>query len=582
MQDNGYSNDFFNKLRSSLNIVNVVSKYLPLKKKGRTYWACCPFHHEKTPSFAVNEVEQFYHCFGCGESGDVFTFVRKIEGYDFMQAVQTLAQSINMPVPEFNGDEEIIKRKKHKDKLFNICLEAANYYHQQLYKPVGKQALEYLKSRQINDETVKSMLLGYSGDWSGLINHLHKLGYTNEDIKQAGLVGQKQDSIYDAMKDRLIFPIYNHQGRICGFSGRALKNDAYAKYKNTEETEIFKKSFILFGINNLRKARVEDKNYAIMVEGQIDVVSLYQAGFKNAIASLGTSFNKYHLETIEKFVDSIYICFDGDSAGIKATERSLELLKNTNFDVKVITMPNKMDPDEFIKANGKEAFKQAIENAIPVKEFEINRLVDKYNLQDKNNLPKFIEASINLISTFKNINDRDIYLKLVAKKANTNEEILRRQLNKKLVVKQAEGKVTKQPVLKTNKLEQAEVFVIACKMFKKPFAKNLESSLFENTFYSMFNQYLIDKNPLVADVLEDFNIDNNEYIKKIVQFNFDLYKEEEKQYKDCVKQLELRKLLKQQTELQIKLQTATADEKIIILTNLQKIIKEIQTKKVED
>lgn len=585
MQEKGYSQSFLSKLKSSCNIVSVVSRYVPLQKKGRTYWGCCPFHHEKTPSFAVNEFEGYYHCFGCGVGGDVISFVQNIEGIDFMQTIKNLAESVNMEVPEFTGDENIIKRKKEHDRLIYIVTESARFYHNELLKPTGQVAKDYLKKRQISDETVTKLGIGYSPSWQGLITYLKSLNISQQEMLKAGVANEKNGRIYDAMAERLVFPIFNHIGKVVGFSGRALNNDALAKYKNTQATDIFNKSTLLFGLNNLRKARVENKNFAILVEGQIDVVSLYQAGYPNAIATLGTAFNENHINTISKFVDSIYICFDGDNAGKKATEKSVELLKQTSFDVKVVRLPNGMDPDEFIKANGSEAFEKQLEKAMTMKEFQINCLADKFNLQDKNNIPKFIEASLNLLCTFNNVTDRDLYLKTVAEKANMNEEILRRELNKKLLAKQSSAPQKKASTMlnaRENKLLQAEQFVLACRIYKKDFAQNVPSNLFENSFYSTFNQYLIDNNPKISQVLDDYDVENNEPLKQIINYNFGKIKEEEKQYKGCLKQLELRQLQKKQSSLQIKLQTAKESEKLAILSELQATIREIQTKKTEE
>ncbi|MBQ0017339.1 MAG: DNA primase, partial [Clostridiales bacterium] len=586
MQDKGYSNDWLSKLKSSCNIVSVVSRYVPLQKKGRTYWGCCPFHHEKTPSFAVNDVEQYYHCFGCGESGDVITFVEKLEGVDFMQAVKNLAESVNLEVPQFTGDESIIQKKKERDLLVNICTEAARYYYSKLASSEGKIAKDYLTKRGVGDDTVFKMGLGYSPNWQGLIGELKKKGYTEEQMIKAGLVGQKDGRVFDAMAERLVFPIFNHVGKIVGFSGRALNDGAYAKYKNTEGTDIFNKSYLLYGINNLRKARVENQNYAILVEGQMDVVTLNQAGFNNAIATLGTAFNEHHVETISKFVDSIYICFDGDGAGKKAAEKSVELLKNTTFDVKVVSLSEKLDPDEYIKKYGKEAFENELKNAQTVREFQINALSEKFDLKDKSQITKFLNSALELIASFKLVTERDLYLKQVAKLSNMNEEILRRELNKKVRVVSSENNIKKVSTasvnVKENKLMQAEIFVLACRLYKKEFAENIKSDLFENNFFKEFNQYIIDSSPKVSDVIDNYDIENNEDLNKVVNFDFSSIKDELKQYKGCLNQLELRKLIKYQTELQIKLQTAKDNDRTFILNELQNTIRQIQNRKVEE
>lgn len=587
MQEKGYRQDFIDKLKNACNIVTVVSKYVPLSRKGKTYWGCCPFHHEKTASFAVNEFEGYYHCFGCGVGGDVIKFVQSIEGIDFMQAVRNLAESVNMEVPEFAGDDNILARKKERDRLIYICTETAKYYHNELKKPTGQVARDYLVKRQITNETVTKLGLGYSPNWQGVIQYLKSLHISQEEMLKAGIVSEKNGRIYDAMAERLVFPIFNHIGKVVGFSGRALNNDAFAKYKNTTETDIFKKSSLLFGLNNLRKARVENKNYAILVEGQIDVVSLYQAGFPNAIATLGTAFNENHIATISRFVDSIYICFDGDGAGRKATIRSVELLKDTNFDVKVVSLPEKLDPDEYIKKYGADSFENELKNAITVKEFQIEVLSEKFDLTDKNNIPKFVESGLNLIASFKNVADRDIYLKKIAQIAKINEEILRRELNKKLVaIRNNQTQVAKPKIsalkAEENSLLSAETYVLACRLYKKEYATNIKSELFENAFYKEFNQYLIDNNPIVSKVLDDYDMENNDYLKQIINYDFGTIKQEEQEYKGCLRKLEIRQLMKKQTELQNKLSLVDGSQKYAILSELQSTIREIQAKKTEE
>lgn len=582
MLEKGYPNEFTSKLKSACNIVSVISKYVPLSKKGRTYWGCCPFHHEKTPSFQVNEFEGYYHCFGCGEAGDVIKFVQKIEGLDFISTIKKLADSVNMPVPEFNGDGSILKRRQEKERLVYICTETAKYYHNELLKPSGKAGMEYLKKRGVENSTITKMGLGYSPNWQGLITYLKALKISEAEMLKAGVISTKNNRNFDCMAERLVFPIFDNIGKVVGFSGRALKDTSFAKYKNTQGTDIFNKSTLLFGINNLRKARVENRNYALLVEGQMDVVSLYQAGFTNAIATLGTAFNENHINTIAKFVDAIYICFDGDNAGKHAAEKSVEILKNSTFDIKVVTLPEKLDPDEYIKKYGAEKFEQELENAQTVKEFQINCLAEKFDFKDKNNYAKFTASAINLISTFNNVMDRDLYLKKVAEIASVNEETLKRELNKKLLAGQASKQKLKQEVNKPNKLLQAETYVLACRLYKKSYAKNVNSELFENNFYKQFNQYLIDNNPLISQVLDDYDIDSNEYIKQIINFNFDKLKDEENEYKGCLRQLELRTLLNQQSILQEKLKTASESEKLSLLNQLQLIIKQIQSKKTEE
>ena len=303
MQNNDKFLEWKEKLKAKCSIVSIISKYLTLSRKGKTYWACCPFHHEKTPSFAVNEIGQYYHCFGCGVGGDVINFVQKMEGIDYMDAVKMLARDVNMELPKFEfEDEEILKAKKQRDKLIEICTETAKFYYKKLNESVGYKARQYLEKRKVERETIVKMGLGYSPDYNSLPTYLKSKGYSIEDMVLAGVVSQNTDTkkVYDAMAKRLVFPIFNSNSKVCGFSGRAMEDGAYAKYKNTTGTPIFNKSTIMYGLNLLRKARVENKNYALLVEGQMDVISCHQAGFTNAIATLGTAFNDNHVRVLDR------------------------------------------------------------------------------------------------------------------------------------------------------------------------------------------------------------------------------------------------------------------------------------------
>ncbi len=262
MQKNIYSREWLDKLIYNNNIVSVISKYLPLQKKNNKFWACCPFHHEKTPSFVVNELEGYYHCFGCGESGNVITFIEKIEGLDFVESVKLLAENANMEIPTVLADENLIQRKKQRDLLVQICTDTAKFYHNQLISENGKSALNYLIKRGVTKQTMVKMGLGYSPNWTSLVSHLKSKNYSYEAMKEAGVVGEKDGRYYDLMAERVMFPVIDHSNRVVGFSGRSLDPNAQAKYKNTPQTSLFKKSEIIYGLNTLRKARLEkDKNF---------------------------------------------------------------------------------------------------------------------------------------------------------------------------------------------------------------------------------------------------------------------------------------------------------------------------------
>lgn len=595
MQNNGgFPLDFIEKLKYNNDIVSLVSKYMLLQKKGKSYWGCCPFHHEKTPSFVVNENGQYFHCFGCGVGGDVIKFVEKIEGLDFWDAVKELAKNANMELPKFeNSDAELMKKKQKRDLLITICTETAKFYYKKLNEPVGINARKYLEKRGVDKSTITKMGLGFSPDWTSLISYLKNKGYSEQDMLDAGVVSSKDGKIYDAMATRLIFPIFNHNSKVCGFSGRALKDGAFAKYKNTSNTEIFNKSYILYGINLLRKARLE-KNYALLVEGQMDVIACHQAGFNNAIATLGTAFNNFHVQTLQRFVDSVVVCFDGDNAGKKAAVRSLEPLLNANFDVKIVTIPENKDPDEYIKKYGKEEFENLISKGQNVWEFEITSLASSYNLKDKLELSKFVDEALDIVCRISTFMERDIYLNLISSICSVNVEILKRELNNKLTTKEEkvysnveqDGNLKSQDI-QHNKLFNAQEFIIASLLHKKDYIKDtkndINSDLFVNNNFKQFYEFLVKNNyPIISQIYNYYDVDNIDWLKNIVYYNFDNVLKPNQHFIGCLKFLQLERLLQKQKELTQNLKTSNGEDKIKILKEIQNLTKEIQQKKLED
>ncbi len=574
MQNKGYSREWLDKLIYNSDIVSTISRYLTLTRKGNTYWACCPFHHEKTPSFAVNQQGQFYHCFGCGASGNVITFVEKMEGTDFVDTVKMLAGWAGMEVPEFQGDEDYLKRRKHRELLQNICRDSAIYYHNVLKSKDGAVGLNYLLGRGVDSKTITKLGLGYSNSWQGLVNYLLKKGYKRQDLIDAGVCDEKNNRIYDAMAERVVFPVIDHNGKVVGFSGRAIKNDSFAKYKNTKATEIFNKSSNIYCINLLRKARLE-KNYAILVEGQMDVVALQQAGFSNAIATMGTAFNKNHVQTLSRFVDAVVVCFDGDNAGQKAIARSLEPLGEEGFEIKVLSLPEKLDPDEFIKKYGSEAYQKLIDNAMPVYEFEINYEASKHNFADKDEIPKFVDACIGILSTIPKESEREIYIKLVAKISGVPRESILRQL---MFSKNKAVASTETPqVAGQTKNYKAEQFVLASILHKKPWALSVDIEDFVNNNLKNLYKYLLANNfPKVSKLFEDFDVENSTDIKAIINYDFTKITKPEEEFSGCLAKMQLDSLLRRQEAVGLEIVNCTNEQmKISLLNEANEISKKI-------
>ena len=582
MQNKGYSADWLEKLKYSANIVDIVSSYVSLTRKGNSFWACCPFHHEKTPSFSVNSQGQFYHCFGCGESADVITFVQKMEGTDFIETVKILADKVGMKVPELKIDEDYIKNKKHRETLQEICRQSAIFYNKTLSSPAGKKGLNYLLGRGITQSTITKLGLGYSPNWTGLVTFLKSKGFYKNDIVESGVCGEKDGKLFDEMANRVVFPVIDHTGKVVGFSGRALESTAYAKYKNTRATPLFNKSSNIYCINFLRKARLE-KNYAILVEGQIDVVSLQQAGFGNAIATMGTAFNKNHVQTLSRFVDNVIVCFDGDNAGKKATVKSLEPLLDEDLNIKVIMLPEKLDPDEYIKKYGAEEYQKLIDSAMGVYEFEIRYQAETTDLTKRENISKFIDNCLKIVVGIKKESERQVYIDLIASISNVPRETILRQYlsmaNRKTETNSQNNTVN----VAQSKNYKAEQFVLASVLHKKSYVHGVEIDDFVNNNFKTIYSYL-EKNdfPIVSKLYDDFDVEQNEELKELINFNFSNISNEKSEFEGCLNALELDRLIAKQNQINAQIQTCTNEEvKLALLKKASELSKEINDKKAK-
>ena len=581
MKDKGYSVEWLERLKSNSNIVSVISRYLTLNRKGSTYWACCPFHHEKTPSFAVNEQGQFYHCFGCGESGDVIKFVEKLEGTDFVGSVKILAEHAGMEVPE-TSDSDYLESKKHRETLQNICREAAIFYNKMLVSSQGKDAMKYLENRGVLQSTITRLGIGYSPNWTSLVTYLKNKGYSAADLIESGVCGERDGKLFDEMSTRVVFPVIDHRGKVVGFSGRAMKDGSWAKYKNTRQTPLFNKSSNIYCINFLRKARL-NKNYAILVEGQMDVVTLNQAGFDNAIATMGTAFNKNHVATLSRFVDSVVVCFDGDGAGQKATAKSLEPLMAEGLEIKILQLPEKLDPDEYIKKYGSDAYQKLIDNSLPVYEFEIKNEARKFDLSNRDNISKFIDSCLKIIIEIPKESEKQVYIDLVASISKVPKETITRQLNsmRRYKDKNEDKSQNIEVQVVQTKNYKAEQFVLASVLHKKPFAKGIEIDDFVNNNFKTIFGYLEKNNyPIISQLYNNFDVDNNEDLKQLINYDFSKIISPEKEFEGCLNIIKLDKLTAKQNQINAQIQTCTNEEvKLALIKRAGELSKEINEKK---
>lgn len=421
--ENFLPEELINEVKDKNDIVDVISQYIQVKSVGSSNKALCPFHSENTPSFVINREKQIYKCFGCGEGGDVVRFIMKIENLDFIDSVKLLAERANIEIVNTQSSEELKKQIKEKNLYYEINRKAGLYFYHNLTQK-SNSALEYLKNRGLSPKTLANFGVGYAvNSWDDLIIYLQKEGYELKDINNCGLIRpNKQNGYYNYFRNRIIFPIFNIRGDVVGFGGRVL-DDSLPKYLNSPETKIFNKSNILYGLNFARK-NAESKQ-VILVEGYMDVIALYQAGFKNAVASLGTSLTKYHGQLLNKYFDEIIICFDGDAAGIKATMRSVEILNEVGCQFRIMILPNGCDPDDFIKKYGKDAFREQIQKAIGLTDYKILLAKSKYSgntIDDKIKLAKRIAA---IIKDIKSPIEKEAYIQKAANETGISMEAIK-------------------------------------------------------------------------------------------------------------------------------------------------------------
>lgn len=425
-----YSDEIIEEVRSKNDIVDVISGYVKLKKQGSSYFGLCPFHSEKSPSFSVSRDKQMYYCFGCGAGGNVFTFIMEYENYSFVEALKFLAQRAGVELPQEEYSKEAKERADTRSALLEMNKLAAKYYYAQLKTEGGRQAREYLQNRQLSQETITAFGLGYSSKYSDdLFRYLKMKGYSEEMIIKAGLVNvDEKHGVYDKFWNRVMFPIMDVNNRVIGFGGRVM-GDGKPKYLNSPETLIFDKSRNLYG---LHRARTSRKPYFIVCEGYMDVISLHQAGFTNAVASLGTALTAGHAALIKRYVNEVYLTYDSDEAGTKAALRAAPILREAGVTTRVIRMEPYKDPDEFIKNLGAEAFEEQIRKARNSFMFGLEMLEKSYDLNAPEGKTEFLREAARRLARFEEEIERDNYIEAVAKTYHVGYEEL-----KKLVVKVA-------------------------------------------------------------------------------------------------------------------------------------------------
>ena len=450
-----YSEEIIDEVRQSNDIVDVISQYMYLKRSGRNYFGLCPFHNEKSPSFSVSPDKQIFHCFGCGVGGNVISFIMKIEGCGFVEAIQILAEKANIQLPTLENNVDS-QREELKAKVYKVNDFTADFYHKNLYTPNAKIGQEYVKKRMLTNDTLENYKIGFSGRFNELYMALKHNGFGDQEVLESGLVNRNDNGQYiDRYRNRLMFPICDVRGRVIAFGGRVL-DDSKPKYINSPENVIYSKGRHLFGLNVAKKY---DTKQLLIVEGYMDVISLHQRGVKNVVGALGTALTQQQGFLLRKNAEQVILSFDSDEAGQTAKLRAIDVLQSMGLDLRVLQMEGAKDPDEYIIKYGNARFKNVVDRAISVLEFKIKILKNKLNLDNINDKIKFLNEIAKLLSNIDNTMEREIYIEKISDTYQISKEAIYAEVNKLSYAKNQSEKILdkKKTVVVHRKQELSQV-----------------------------------------------------------------------------------------------------------------------------
>ena len=534
-----FPESFLQELKLRSDITEIASSYVNLKRHGRNMVGLCPFHGEKTPSFNIYTENGSFYCFGCGAGGDVITFIMKIENLDYVEAVKFLAQRAGMEMPENTYDDSLSKLRM---RIYEANREAARFFHATLLSQRGQSGLNYLRGRALSDRTIRHFGLGFADDdWNSLCNHLKNKGFSEYEIYSANLAFKRKNGngIYDRFVNRVMFPIIDLRGNVIAFGGRIM-TDEKPKYLNTSDTPVFKKSENLFSLNN---AKSSGTRTLILCEGYMDVIALNQAGFTNAVATLGTALTNEQAVLMKRYADEVIICYDADGAGQKATARAIDILRNAGLPIKILTVPSGKDPDEFIRSkgeNGPAAFKLLIEKCGNDIEYRLMKLKENYNLNTTDGKVAFLNEAVKIVATIESPIERDVFASKLCAELEIDKNAFLEQISK---VKRRDRR---ENIKKETRQIQAELNGQSDKInrehYKKPRSSSAEEALlvylinnpdyansiservtpdkFSNSLIKRYYEYVLSKiksgyEPLTS-VSSDFNSDEVSYLYKLI------------------------------------------------------------------
>ncbi len=451
-----YSEELIEEIRSNNDIVDVISTYITLKRSGRNFFGLCPFHKEKSPSFSVSPDKQIFHCFGCGAGGNVIHFVSKIEGLNFKETLELLANRVGMELPVLDNYEDE-KTATLKSKVYQINEQAAEFYHENLYKPTSKLAQEYIKQRKLDNRTLKAFSIGYSGNYDELYKLLKQKGFNEEEMLASSLIKRSEEGKYfDSFRKRLMFPIKDIRERVIAFGGRVL-DDSKPKYINSPENIVYSKGRNLFGLNVAKKY---DTKRIIIVEGYMDAISLYQRGITNVVASLGTAMTEAQGRLLRRNSEQVILGYDADGAGQAAIVRGMEILQNLGCDIRVLQIEGAKDPDEYVIKYGPERFQKCVDNSISLVEFKVKILLKELNIENTNDKIKFLNEMAKILAKITNQMEREIYIDKLSKEYKISKEAIIAEVNKLMYKQSIGGKKLEKKVTtmeKTNEETKVEI-----------------------------------------------------------------------------------------------------------------------------
>lgn len=534
-----YGDELLDEIKSRNDIVDIISQYVTLKRKGRNFFGLCPFHNEKSPSFSVSPDKQIFHCFGCGVGGNVFHFISKIENVNFIESVQILAERAGVELPSSLSVEDE-KKAKLKAKVYNVNMAAAEFYHQNLYKPTSKEAQTYIKKRKLDNNTLKSFLIGYAGDNNELYEHLKAKGFEEEEMLASSLIGKSEKGrFYDKFRHRLMFPIQDIRNRVIAFGGRVL-DDSKPKYINSPENIVYSKGRNLFGLNVAKRQTNGMLKRILIVEGYMDAISLYQRGITNVVASLGTALTDAQGRLLRKNSEQVILGYDSDGAGQTAIMRGMEILKNMGIDIRILQLSGAKDPDEYILKYGPERLLKCMDNAISVVEYKVKKLKKELDLENVSDKIKFLNEIAKTLSEVDNTMEREVYVDKIAKTYDISEQAIEAEINKILYKGTANKQILEKNTTtwkepkeekideKTKKTEQMLINVLI--NYPTESYKRIKESLELDSIKIELNKKIIatifekiESNKNMENILDWFeDAETINYISGILAYNFEI------------------------------------------------------------